>query len=209
MKDKHRPLLERQPPEGTVELVTVVDGQNVGRFDAAVHAQHTHLGPHPSVTPGLGVALVSEDSVKPCFKGVGIAQRPELTPRADQRGLHRIVSPVGVTQDPERDRHALIAHVPSEGIEGLSVAPSRTFDERSVHPTLPLAPRQSDGITLQRAERAPKVPPSPKESFAVAADDANIATSISAESVKALVVACQRTQRRRIPEGDILGSNRL
>ena len=32
MEDEHGPLLERQPPEGSFELVAIVDGQDAGGF---------------------------------------------------------------------------------------------------------------------------------------------------------------------------------
>ena len=81
-----------------------------------------------------------QDPVQPRFEGIGVAQRSELPPGGDERGLHRVLRQVGVAQDPIRNRHALIADRAGEGIEGLSVAPFRTDNERSLHPTLPLAP---------------------------------------------------------------------
>ena len=139
MEHKNSALLERQPPEGTLELVAVLDGQDVGRLCLPVHVQHANLCLHAAPTPGLGVALIGQDPVQPGLESVGVTQRPELTPGADERGLHRVVGPVGVTQDPERNSHAAIADHPGKGIEGLPIALLRTVDERSLHPTLPLS----------------------------------------------------------------------
>jgi hypothetical protein len=138
MKDKDGALLERQSPEGPLELVAIVDGQDFGRLGLTVHRQHPNLGLHAAPTPGLGVALMRQDPVEPWLEGVGVAQRPELTPCGDQRGLHRVICPIGVTQDPERDCHAAIADHAGEGIEGLPITPLRLVHERSLHPTLPL-----------------------------------------------------------------------
>ena len=157
VEHKNRPLLEGEPPEGPLELVAVVDGQDVGRLDLAAHRQHPDLDLHASPAPGLGVALVGQDPVQPGFESVGVAKRSKLPPGGNERGLHRVVRSVGVAQDPKRDRHALVADQTSEGIEGLSVAPSRTFDERSCAPDSPSSPRPSDGITLERRGQPSKV----------------------------------------------------
>ena len=140
MKDENGALLDSQPPEGAVELIAIVDGQEVGRLGLTVHWQHADVCAHAAPTPGLGVALMRQDPVQPRFEGVGVAQRPELTPGSDERGLHRVISHVGVTQDPVRNRHAPIADRAGEGIEGLSVAPFRAVNERSRHPTFPSPP---------------------------------------------------------------------
>ncbi len=76
--------------------------------------------------------------MKPWFETVVVTKGPELAPGADQRSLDSILGLVRVAQDPKRDRHATITDSTSKGIEGLSITTLRTFDERLVHPTLPL-----------------------------------------------------------------------
>ena len=61
--------------------------------------------------------------MQPGFEAIGVAQRSELPPGEDERGLDRVLGQVGVAQDPERDRHAVVADRAGEGVEGLSVAP--------------------------------------------------------------------------------------
>jgi hypothetical protein len=141
VKDEYGPLLERQPAKGTIELIAVVDGQDLGRIVVPLQWQDANLGTHAPSTPGLGIALVREDPMEPGFEGIRITKRPELTPAGDERGLHRVLRPIGVAQDPERNRHAPIADRASEGVEGLSVAPFRSVYQLSVHPTLPLTDR--------------------------------------------------------------------
>jgi hypothetical protein len=138
MKHEYGALLERESPEGALELVAIVDGQDVGRLCLAVHRQHPDLCLHAAPTSGLGVALMRQDPVQPGFESVGVAQRPELTPTGDQRGLHRVIGPIGVTQDPERNRHAAISDHARKGIEGLPIPVLCLINERSLHPTLPL-----------------------------------------------------------------------
>ena len=145
MEDEHGALLERQPPEGALELVAVVDGQDLAGVGRALDGQDADLGRPATATPGLGVALVGQDPVEPGFEAVGVAQRPQLAPGRDERGLHRVLGQVGVAQDPTRDRHAPVADHARQGVEGLAVAPLRPVHERSVHPLLLPVRRIRDG----------------------------------------------------------------
>src|SRR5688500_10009744 len=88
--------------------------------------------------------------MQPGFEEIRIAKRAQLAPGHDERGLHRILGPVAVAQDPGRDCHASVADRAGEGVEGLSVAPLRAIHERSMHPTLPslgLGPNGLDHIS--------------------------------------------------------------
>jgi hypothetical protein len=79
---------------------------------------------------------MGQDPVQPGLERVGIAQCAHLPPGGDQCGLDRVLGQVGVAQDPNRDRHALVAGRAGKGVEGLSVALLRPVNERSLHPTL-------------------------------------------------------------------------
>ena len=79
--------------------------------------------------------------MEPGLETIGIAKRSQLAPGHDEGGLNGVLGPVGVAQDPARDRHAPIADHAGEGVEGLLVAPLRLVHEISVHPFL-LAPRR-------------------------------------------------------------------
>ena len=87
-------------------------------------------------TPGLGVAGVCQDPVKPGLEEPGVAQRPDFSPRGQQRRLDGVVSKVEVAQDPERDRHASVTAQASKRIEGLSIAALRLGHQFCVHPSL-------------------------------------------------------------------------
>ena len=130
MEDEYGALLEREPPEGTIELVAVVNGQQVRRLCLAVKRQRTDVCMHATCTPGLGVALAGENPVQPRNEPLGIAQQAEVAPGHDEGRLDGIICPVGVAQDPKRDSHALIADQPGKGIEGLSIPLLSTIDER-------------------------------------------------------------------------------
>ncbi|MEA2676343.1 MAG: hypothetical protein QOJ81_484 [Chloroflexota bacterium] len=132
VEDEHRPLFEGQAAERAFKLVPVVDRQQSDEV-ALLKWQNSNIRAHPSTAPGLGVALVRENAVKPGFETIGIAQAPELLPGADQCALDGILGHVAIAQDPKRDGHAAIADSARKGVEGLSITPLRTFDQRLVH----------------------------------------------------------------------------
>ena len=61
MEDEDGALLEGEPPEGSLELVAVVDGQNRRSLGMPVDMQDPNIGRPATATPGLGVALVGQD----------------------------------------------------------------------------------------------------------------------------------------------------
>ena len=138
MEDEDGALLEGQPPEGALELVAVVDGEDARAARRLVDRTGVRMSADQRrATPGLGVALVGQDPMEPGLEAVGIAKRSQLAPGDDERGLHRVLGQVGVAQDPARDRHAPIADHAGKGVEGLVVAPLRLVHERSMHPFSP------------------------------------------------------------------------
>ena len=137
VEDEHGPLLEGQPPEGSFELVPILDGERVVGAVGALDRQDSDLGrPAPS-TPGLRVTGIGQDPVEPGLEAIRVTERAELPPGRDERGLDGVRGEVGVAQDPTRDRHALVADRSGEGVEGLFVAPLRPIDERSLHSVPP------------------------------------------------------------------------
>ena len=129
MEDEDSALLERQPPEGPLELVAIVDGQDPRRLRPALEMQDADVRRPTTATPGLGVALVGQDPMEPGFEALGVSQGPQLTPRHDERSLDRILGEIGVAKDPYRDGHASVADRPSQGIERFAVAPFRAVHE--------------------------------------------------------------------------------
>ena len=73
--------------------------------------------------------------MEPRLEPVGIAERPQVPPGADVRGLHRIFGEVDVAQDPVRDAEAAVAGDADERIEGILIAFLRQFDRPSIHGT--------------------------------------------------------------------------
>ena len=136
VEDKDRALLDGEPSEGTLELISVVDCLVlVGPVRRLDRHESDPLRP-ARATPGLGVARVCQDPVEPGLKEPGVAQRPDFSPRGQQRRLDGVVSKVVVAQDPERDRHASVTGQASKRIEGLMIALLRLCHQLCVHPSL-------------------------------------------------------------------------
>ncbi len=130
MEDEDGALLERQPPEGPLELVAIVDGEDSPAAPSrSSRWQDPDVRRPATATPGLGVALVGQDPMEPGLEPIGVSQRPQLTPRHDERSLHCIFGEIGVAQDPRRDRHASVADHASQGVEGLAIALLRAVHE--------------------------------------------------------------------------------
>ena len=72
MEDQHGALLDGQPPEGTLELVSVVDGRVlVGPVHGLDLQEPDPFRPLPA-TPGLGVAGIGQDPVEPGLEAFGV-----------------------------------------------------------------------------------------------------------------------------------------
>jgi hypothetical protein len=71
MEDEYGPLLEREPPEGSVELVAVVDSQDSVGLNRSVDREKPDVRRPPRAAPGLGVALVGQDLVQPWLESFG------------------------------------------------------------------------------------------------------------------------------------------
>ncbi len=74
--------------------------------------------------------------MQPGLEAIRIAKRSQLAPGHDEGRLNGVLGEVSVAQDPARDRHASIADLAGEGVEGLLVAPLRSVHEISMHPFL-------------------------------------------------------------------------
>ncbi len=91
VEDEYRSLLERQPAKGSIELVAIVDGQDVGRLCLAVHWQQPNLGPHTACDAwprrstrwsGFDAAMVRRHRGR---EAIGVAARLRSTRPAPHR----------------------------------------------------------------------------------------------------------------------------
>ena len=80
MEDQDGALLHREPPEGPLQQVAVVDGQVVVGAVRARDGQDLRALIPPLATPGLGEARVGEDAVEPRFEAGRVSQGSEVGP---------------------------------------------------------------------------------------------------------------------------------
>jgi hypothetical protein len=136
VEDQDGALSNGEPLEGAFEQIAIVHGQVVVGAVRALDGKDPRA-PGPSLAaPGLGVARVGEDAVKPRLEAGRVAQGSKLGPGRDQGGLDGILRQVDVAEDPHRDRQASVAHHARQGVERFRVALLRLTDQLLLHPFL-------------------------------------------------------------------------
>ena len=87
--------------------------------------------------------------MQPRLEPVGIAERPQVPPGRDVRGLHRVFGEVDIAKDPIRDAQAAVAGDADERIEGVFIASLRQFDQPTIHVTSLVAYVPGDALALR------------------------------------------------------------
>ena len=99
VKDDHRPLLGRQPPESPFQLVTNGNrafwtcGRGSGSIDVELD------GGMASISFGGSIAGTHEQAMEPRIESIGIAQPSQILPGSDQGVLHRILRSLIIAKD--------------------------------------------------------------------------------------------------------------
>ena len=104
VEDDHCPLLGRQPPEPTVQLVTNRDRAlriSAGRSNRAIDVEFH--GRMASVTFGGSIASTDEDAMEPRIEAIGITQPSQVLPSSDQGILDGVLRHLVVAQDQAGD----------------------------------------------------------------------------------------------------------
>jgi hypothetical protein len=134
MQDEHRPLVEVEPREPSVELVALRDRElvpGVARFHVMDHAQLDH---HPAPLPsGVSVARPHEEPVEPGVEPIRITQPADVSPGLDERLLGRVLRSVPIAQDQGGDRIQPSERTRGERGEGFMIALPRPSCEVSLH----------------------------------------------------------------------------
>jgi hypothetical protein len=71
--------------------------------------------------------------MEPRLEPIGVAQRPQLAPGTDVRGLDGVFGKIEIAQDPIGDPDAAVAGCANERFEGVLVALLRLLDQPSIH----------------------------------------------------------------------------
>src|SRR4029079_1462431 len=99
MEDQDGALFDGEPPECALEQVASFNGQVlVGSVLGLGGEKADSLRPAPA-TPGLVVAGVRQDPVKPRLEEVGVPQGADFAPCGQQRRLNGVVGMVEVAKD--------------------------------------------------------------------------------------------------------------
>jgi len=138
VEDDNRPLLGREPPEATFELIAIDDRDGGVRHRRSVDRKDPNGGRPAAATPDLAVTRVDEEPVQPRVEPLGIAKSRQLAPRQHERLLDGILGRAEIAQDPERDREEPIAACTCQAGERFLIPGAGSLDESDVHPRLPL-----------------------------------------------------------------------
>ncbi len=132
-KDEDRALLGDEPSEGTIQLVTIGDGEVVIGRPRRVDREHPNVGEPAPLTTGVGDADVRENAMDPGVESVRIAEVRQVTPGDHQRVLQGILGPIDFPKNPMSDREPSIPTGTHQVDECRLVAIPRGLDELSIH----------------------------------------------------------------------------
>ena len=138
VKHENCPLLGRQPPEPTLDLVSIEERGQLIRSRRSVDRQDADVGAPGALAARLGVAGVDEHPLEPGVEPVRIAEAGQLAPGDHQRLLHRILGQADVTEDAARDPEERVAPRACQDGECLPVTALGLLDEVAIHSLRPL-----------------------------------------------------------------------
>lgn len=136
-----RAFVRGEPPEATVELVSIRDAQELIRSRRAVDREHVQVADPLALPAGFGDADVREEPVEPGVEPVRIAEARQVTPGDHQRVLQGILGPIDIPEDPMRNREEAATAEADQVDERRLVTSLGCLYEIAIHRRLPwLAP---------------------------------------------------------------------
>ena len=134
MEDEDSTLIEREPAEGLLQLVTVGDRLVVVRVARPIDREDAH-GRCPSSVPRcIRVAGVDKDPVGPRLEAVRLPQMRQLPPDGHEGVLQNVLGEARIAQDASSDPEQRVADLVHQIRECRLIARARPLDEVSVHP---------------------------------------------------------------------------
>ena len=143
-KDEDRSLIRRQPPETTIQLVPISDGEQLVASDRAVGRKDLEDGGPALRFASFRVAGVDEQAMQPGVEPIRIAEPRQLAPGDHQRLLNGVLGSSDVSEDPLGDREHSVGRRPREDRECFAIPGLRLFDEVPIH-RLSIPERTNDG----------------------------------------------------------------
>ena len=138
MEDEDRPVLRREHPEGSLDEVSIL-----GRPSLLSRLRRDHQDPDVRLpatqVTGFVVARSDEQRVQPGLEPGGVPERPEVSPRLDERSLNGVIGEVGVSKHEASDSVHPVDVAPDEGLKRGRIPGPRRLDEPTLDRALPIA----------------------------------------------------------------------
>jgi hypothetical protein len=132
-QDDDRPVIDRQPSEGTLELVTMEDaGVGVGR-SGFLRFLHGTLRDPSGLLPRLCEADADQQSIRPALEARRLAKTRQIVPDVQERLLDCVFGEMRVAEDAYRDRLQASVAPQGERFERPLVASLCCHHEIAVH----------------------------------------------------------------------------
>jgi hypothetical protein len=106
-------------------------------------------------------AGIDEESPEPGIKPIDVAKSRELSPCMDERFLNGVLGPLSVPKDQAGDRIETVTRRGREDLEGIVIAVSCRFHDRSLHRPLRGVHDRVAALSPYDASRLPTVQESP------------------------------------------------
>ncbi len=133
MENHHGTVFDGEASEAPLELIAIVDRSEILAAGRLIARQETQVGRPGAGTATLGVAGTHEKSIRPGVEVRRVAESGKIAPDAQQRALRRILSEIGIAQDPLRYPVETIDHGDGEAREGLFITALCQAYELGVH----------------------------------------------------------------------------
>ena len=129
VEHEDRSFVGRQPPEATLQLVTLSDPEQVVRRGRPVDRQHAKVGRPATLARRMRDADIRDDTIDPPIEPIRIAEPTKVAPGDHQRVLESILGSVDVAEDAIREREEPVARGADQVDECRLVATLRRLDE--------------------------------------------------------------------------------
>ena len=130
---EYRPLIHREPAEGSFEFVAIHYRTGCIRGRRPEIGQDADVGCPRAIPTDLDLTGIDEDAMEPGLDAIDISQMRKLPPRADEGALQCVLGEARVAKDPEGDRVQPVADLMHQAGEGVTIALAGSHHEVSIH----------------------------------------------------------------------------
>ncbi len=137
VKHENRPLLGREPPEPSLDLIVIRERSELIRSSRPVHRQGPNGGDPGALAARLAVAGVDERPLEPGIEPVRITEAGQVAPGDHHRLLHRVLGQADDTENAARDLEEPRPRAWGQDGERLPVPTLGLLDEVAIHSLRP------------------------------------------------------------------------